>query len=182
MKISPLGKVPVLQVNNTVLFESSVICEYLDETHGQILHPSDPLEKAKHRAWMEFSSVLLGLLYNIAVTTEETEFQSRRMELQEKLGSFEAAMGRGPYFEGNKFTMVDAFMGPVFRYFQAFAQWGDSSYLAEFPKLQAWESNVMRRPSVLKAVPSDYSEKLKKFLKSKNGLYSRRLQLDRSPG
>jgi len=177
LKISPLGKVPVLKVDQTALFESSVICEYIDETRGEILLPTDPLTKAQHRGWMEFSSVLLGLLYGVNTATEESEFRSKRDELHQKLSILETTLvkGKGPYFGGAKFGMVDAFYGPVFRYFQAFAQWGDSSYLAEFPRLQAWESNVMRRESVQKAVPGDYSEKLKKFLVTKNGLYLKKL-------
>jgi glutathione S-transferase len=30
--LSPLGKVPLLKVDGAVLFESAVICDYLDET------------------------------------------------------------------------------------------------------------------------------------------------------
>src|SRR6185295_20138660 len=37
--ISPLGKVPLLQVDNEVLFESAVIVEYLEETQAPALHP-----------------------------------------------------------------------------------------------------------------------------------------------
>jgi glutathione S-transferase len=57
--ISPTGKVPLLRVARdnglkAVLFESTVICEYLEETQGEPkLHPSDPLERAGHRAWMD---------------------------------------------------------------------------------------------------------------------------------
>ena len=53
LKISPLGKVPVLQVGDKVVFESAVILEYLDETQRHPLHPKDPLTRAEHRAWME---------------------------------------------------------------------------------------------------------------------------------
>ena len=179
LKVSPLGKVPVLQVDQTVLFESSVICEYIDETHGEVMHPADPLVKAEHRAWMEYSSVLLGLIYGVSTAQDEDDLAAKRNDLSQKLANLELTLkkGNGPFFGGNKFAMIDAFYAPVFRYFQAFAQWGDSSYLSEFPRLQAWEANVMGRSSVLKAVPQDYSEKLKIFLKNKNGVYARKLNL-----
>src|SRR6201984_2196895 len=49
LNISPLGKVPVLAVaaeqGEVALFESSVICEYIEETQGgSKLHPQDPLQ------------------------------------------------------------------------------------------------------------------------------------------
>ena len=61
LKLSPLGKVPVLVVTTdegeVALFESNVICEYIEETQGGAkLHPADPLKRAEHRAWMEFGS------------------------------------------------------------------------------------------------------------------------------
>ena len=48
LKISPLGKVPVLLVETAdgeaALFESNVICEYIEDTQGGAkLHPQDPL-------------------------------------------------------------------------------------------------------------------------------------------
>src|SRR4029077_7775031 len=64
--ISPLGKVPLLKVarpgqNVAVLFESAVICEYIEETQpGPVLHPLDPVERAEHRAFIEFGSSILS--------------------------------------------------------------------------------------------------------------------------
>jgi glutathione S-transferase len=48
LKLSPLGKVPVLVVRSdegeVALFESNVICEYIEDTQGGAkLHPQDPL-------------------------------------------------------------------------------------------------------------------------------------------
>ncbi len=49
LAVSPLGKVPLLRVPrpagpDAVLFESQVICEYIEETQaGPKLHPTDPL-------------------------------------------------------------------------------------------------------------------------------------------
>ncbi len=63
--ISPLGKVPLLRVKpadggEAVLFESAVICEYLEDTQPNPLHPRDPLDRARHRAWIEVASAMLN--------------------------------------------------------------------------------------------------------------------------
>ena len=60
-EISPLGKVPLLQIAGAVIFESAVIFEYLDEVTPGSLHPDDPLQKAHHRAWIEFASTILNI-------------------------------------------------------------------------------------------------------------------------
>ena len=44
--ISPLGKTPLLQVDDAVIFESAVILEYLEETVPPALHPATPLQRA----------------------------------------------------------------------------------------------------------------------------------------
>lgn len=54
--LSPLGQVPVLKVgNDDVLFESSVIQEYVDEITPPTLMPTDSLLKAKNRSWIAFA-------------------------------------------------------------------------------------------------------------------------------
>ena len=50
----------MLLVGDTVLFESAVICDFLDETLPPRLHPEDLLERARHRAWIEYGSAILN--------------------------------------------------------------------------------------------------------------------------
>ena len=83
LKISPLGKVPVLLVETedgeAALFESNVICEYIEDTQGGAkLHPQDPLERAQHRAWMEFGSTILSELWGLETTGDPAIFESKR--------------------------------------------------------------------------------------------------------
>jgi glutathione S-transferase len=48
--ISPTGKTPVLQVDDNILFESEVICEYLDDLFPQVpLRPDDLFQRAQAR-------------------------------------------------------------------------------------------------------------------------------------
>ena len=60
LAISPLGKTPVLVVDGTPIFESAVILEYLEDTQPHALHPHDALDRARHRAWIEFGSAVLN--------------------------------------------------------------------------------------------------------------------------
>jgi glutathione S-transferase len=170
LKISPLGKVPVLVVaterGEVALFESNVICEYIEETQaGPGLHPSDPLARAEHRAWMEFGSALLSDLWGLETTTEPAVFESKRQAVAAKFARVEAALGEGPYFAGDQFSLVDAVFAPIFRYFDVFDELADLGIFASAPKVKAWRAALARRPSVQGAVGADYPQLLRAFLK-----------------
>ena len=173
--VSPLGKTPVLLVREQALFESAVVCEYLDETHGPRLHPADPLERARHRAWMEFGSAVLagiGALYNAA---DEAALMARAADLRSRFGQVEAVLGAGPFFAGAQFCMVDAVFGPVFRYFDVFDAMGDFGCMAGLPKVEAWRAHLSRRSSVRGAVRDDYPELLRAFIARRGSALSARL-------
>lgn len=175
LQISPLGKTPVLLVNDEPIFESAVICEFLDETHGPRLHPDTPLERAKHRAYMEFGSSILDSIaafYN-AATDDQLEKDAR--EIKHKFSKMESVLGEGPFFMGKKFCVVDAVFGPVFRYFEVFDDIDDFGFFAGLPKISAWRANLHGRPSVQRAVRPDYPDLLRAFLVARNNALSRRV-------
>src|SRR5262244_3814087 len=60
LKISPLGRTPVLVVGEDAIFESAVILEYLEETQANPLHPANALRRAEHRGWIEFGAAILN--------------------------------------------------------------------------------------------------------------------------
>ena len=52
LKINPRGLVPTLVHGHATIFESTIICEYIDETFdGLNLLPIDPVERALARIW-----------------------------------------------------------------------------------------------------------------------------------
>jgi glutathione S-transferase len=169
LKLSPLGKVPVLVVTSekgeVALFESNVICEYIEETQGGVrLHPADALERAEHRAWMEFGSAVLADLWGLETTTDAATFESKRQALMVKFARVEAALGAGPYFAGEAFSLVDAVSAPVFRYFDLFDELTDHGIFRDVPKVRAWRAELAKRPSVRTAVGADYPQLLRAFL------------------
>ncbi|HEX6002319.1 MAG TPA: glutathione S-transferase family protein [Hyphomicrobiaceae bacterium] len=170
LAISPLGKVPLLRVarpgqDDAVLFESAAICEYIEETQaGAPLHPADAIERAQHRAWIEFGSTVLSDIYAIETTPHAALFERARRGLADKFARLEAVLGAGPYFAGPRFSLVDAAFGPAFRYFDVLDRIADLGILAGKPKVDAWRRALAIRPSVRSAVAADYPERLWHFL------------------
>jgi glutathione S-transferase len=173
LKISPLGKVPVLTVatdrGEVALFESNVICEYIEETQaGAKLHPQDALQRAEHRAWMEFGSAILGDLWGLETTTDAAIFESKRQAVVAKFARVEAALGTGPFFAGEMFSLVDAVFAPIFRYFDVFDEFTDLAVFKDTSKLRKWRAELAERPSVKAAVGADYPQLLRAFLARHN--------------
>lgn len=174
--VSPLGKTPVLLVGDTPIFESAAICEYLDDTLEPRLHPADPLQRARHRAWMEFGSAVLNGIAALYNAPDEASLRARRSDLVQRFIVLEAALGAGPYFHGEPFSVVDAVFGPVFRYFDTFERIGDSGFFDATPKVQAWRRVLRARPSVQRAVGADYGARLLAFIAARGSALSRRVR------
>ena len=172
LKISPLGKTPVLVVGDTAIFESAVILEYLEETQPKALHPADPLARAEHRAWIEFSSAVLADIWGLEVATDEATFTAKAKQLENRLALLERRLVGAPWFDGEKFSLVDAVFGPAFRYFDVFDAIGDFGVFANKPKLVQWRRRLREHPSIRYAVGSDYNDLLRAFLKKKGAYLS----------
>lgn len=176
--ISPLGKTPVLLVDGTPVFESAVICEYLDETHTPTLHPADPLARAQHRAWMEFGSAVLNTIWGYYTAPDAATLQARREELQARFGQLEQALApEGPFFAGAAFSIVDAVFAPVLRYFDTFEAIGEAGFFDHTPRVRAWRAALAQRPSVRQAAPEDYPQRLREFLLARGSELSRRVRV-----
>ncbi len=170
LKISPLGKVPLLQVpqqgGEAVLFESSVIAEYVEETQaGPRLHPENALERARHRGWMEFGSSILSELWGFETAKDQATYEQKRKAIAGKFATVEAALGDGPYFAGAGFSLVDAVFAPIFRYFDLFDTLADHDIFDRLDRVRTWRRALSERPSVKAAVTADYGERLMAFLR-----------------
>src|ERR1700761_3382719 len=147
LKVSPLGKTPVLLVGDHAIFESAVILEYLEETQLKPLHPADALSRAEHRAFIEYGSAVLNDIAGLYSAPDEATFAAKAAQLEQRFARLEARVV-GPWFDGETFSLVEAAFGPVFRYFDVFDEIGDFGILADKPKLAAWRANLAARLSV----------------------------------
>ena len=170
LTLSPLGKVPLLLVrqpdgSEVVLFESAVICEYLEDTETSMpLHPADPLARAQHRGWMEFGSSILGDLWGFETAKDAKTYEVKRKALIDKFTRVETVLGDGPFFAGEKFSLVDAVFAPIFRYFETFDTIAPTGIFDGLAKVARWRAALAVRQSVKDAVAEDYPARLRTFL------------------
>lgn len=172
---SPLGKTPVLLVDGKPIFESAVICEYLEDTIAPALHPPDALERAQHRAWIEFASVTLNAIWNFYTACDDAAYDAAVKILGNRFSQIEKALSEGPYFAGKPFSLVDAAFGPVFRYFDVFDAASGIDLFSSRPKTHAWREALAQRPSIRTAVTADYHARLRQFVIDHGGVLGGRL-------
>ena len=175
LEISPLGKTPVLLVDDVAIFESAVICDYLDETTSPTLHPMTALERARHRGWIEFGSAILNDIGGFYGAMDSSSLAAKRDHLKAKFATLETQLADGPYFSGQVFSVVDATFGPIFRYFEVLDRIADFGFFQATPKVRTWRAALGARPSVQQAVAPDYADRLTEFFSTRGGELSARM-------
>lgn len=182
LAVSPTGKVPLLEVTDdnghvAIVFESAVIAEYLDELSSAPLLPRDPLERARHRAWVAFASGTLDVIGALYLARDIDAFGQAQATLAARLQQLEIA---GPQLAGLRFGLADAAFAPVFRYLEVFRAKGGPNFFDGFPACEAWARRLARNPSVRSAVSADYPELLVRFVIGKGSFLGRLLADARS--
>ncbi|HHW76724.1 MAG TPA: glutathione S-transferase family protein [Xanthomonadaceae bacterium] len=168
--ISPMGKVPVLRVDqDRVLFESAVINEYLDETNPPPLHPQDPWRRAHNRAWIEFGSNLIGRQYRMLMALDEDGFIQERDGLLADLRYVEQQLGEGPFFNGAAFSLTDTAYAPLLMRLDLIERRHPQGLFAQTPKVGAWRDALLARPAVRGSVVTDFQERFNAYFAEQGG-------------
>jgi len=168
-QVSPFGKVPLLRVDNdAVIFESAVINEFLDDiTPGQ-LHPEDPLQRALNKSWIEFGGNCCSLTFQIMVAPDKPSFDDIIAELTTSLVRVENVLGDGPFFNGQKFALIDAAYAPIFIRLDVFRELLDLQVTSDLPKVRAWQDRLLALPEVQKARVPELPDLFRQLITSRN--------------
>ena len=153
LAVSPHSKVPVLLVDDKeALFESNAIAEYLDETAAPRLHPEDPLARARNRAWTDYVTTFASAISTTAYSDSEEEFATRAAKITEPSSKLNDALGKrgnaGPYFNGPKFSLVDAAYAPFLQRYTFMDRIKPLGIIEKFPHLTAWRDALLAAPAV----------------------------------
>jgi len=152
LKLNPYGKVPVLTDDSTVLYESLIINEYLDEKYpNPPLMPKDPASRAKARILVDygmahFDSAYQKLRVELMKDPKEQSqpiIDGAKSDLKKLLQRFEDEIGEQPYLMGD-FSLVDADLIPRFTRLEGFGVLPDPA----LPRLGKYMERIKARPSV----------------------------------
>jgi len=170
-EVSPFGKVPILRVDGkTTIFESSVINELVALVSASQMLPADPVERSLCRSWVEFGSTLLSQLTGMLSVKDEDEFNSLRDEFLVNLQRLEEQLeGRGPYFTGDNFSLVDSTYAPLFMRMQYLNRFIPLYEENDYPNMTAWAERLLSLDSVKTSTPKDFDEIYSWFIQRRAG-------------
>lgn len=171
LDINPKGLVPAVEYKGRALYESLVICEFLEEAypeHKPSLLPSDPVERAYARIWIDFIAKSVIPAFMRLMMTQEPDKQ------QEALGEFVKALAtlaekiQGPFFLGEQFSLVDVAVAPWVMRDYVIAENRGFHREAVGPKWKQYAETIEARDSV-KSVMSErekYADIYARYLKN----------------
>jgi len=180
LKISPRGKVPVLETEHGFLSETAVILDYLEQTQGgKPLLPADPFARAK--VWELAKEIELYIeltaraLYPQAFFGAEVpeEIKTKAWtELQAGLAAIKRAGVFSPYVAGESLTVADLYFAFSVDLARAV---GKKVYgvdvLEDFPQAQALLELIGQNPHVLainEAKAAQFPTFLEKVVKARS--------------
>jgi glutathione S-transferase len=152
LKMNPFGKVPVLVDDDTIVYDSTIINEYLeDEYPHPALLPEDSGLRAKARMLEDYADLAFTLPVGVLmaeVRKPEGERDMERVrrareEVERALTHLNACLGEGPYLVG-EFSIADAAFAPRLMVLQAVGV----ELKPEWDPLRRWIERLAQRPSI----------------------------------
>lgn len=171
LAISPLKKVPILIVENSVIFESSVIIEYIDEAFPvNRLHPEDLLLKAQNRSWIEFSSNVSMHTFKLSIDEKRQNFEHTLATLKNDFDQIEKNLKEQPFFNGEHFSLVDASFAPVFQRINYLHSIHGAIFdKKRHPHIFKWQSKLLKLSEVKRSCVPEIEELYYNLLWTRQG-------------
>ncbi len=142
LELNPYAKVPVLVDNETVVYESNIIDEYLEENYPEVpLMPKDPAHKARVRIWMDYCNTQLHTAAHEILHGKDQE--KAQEKLKDYLTALELEMA-GREYVAREYSLADVTLIPFFVRRQRYRFEIDD----RLPNLKNWMERVLARPAV----------------------------------
>ncbi len=158
---NPFGKVPTLEVDGSVIYETTAITDYVNTTlAGGKFSPADPLLRAR---MLQIVGIVDSYLYPAVIgtiviqrlivpsqggETDEQAVQSAIAPAKTAVLAIEALIVGEPYLLGDAITIADLYVIPVLLYLSQTPEF--QPIMSEAPKLLDWWQRASQLPVVQK--------------------------------
>ena len=160
----PFGKVPALEHEGFVLYETCAIQRYIDEAfRGPRLQPGEPRGRARMTQAISlidcyaYRPIVQGIVIPRFVamregsTPDEAGLEAALPGARQAIEALEALLA-GEFIAGKELSLADLHLVPIYDYFRQTPE--GESLLSAAPKLGRWWATVSRRESVEATAPS----------------------------
>lgn len=160
---NPHGKIPVLEDDDLVVWESHTILRFLAANYGNdTIYPMDLKERTKVERWMDWSHTslqpafmdLFWGFYRTPESEQNLKIISKAAETCENQFSLlNQILQKQTYLAGNFFSLADFPAGSVlYRYFNM------GYAVTEYPNVIKWYQRLNQRKAYQKWIMTDFSE------------------------
>lgn len=164
LKLNPMGRVPVAEIGDQVLFESGAICAYLADLHldkGMAPALSAP-ERAEYQKWMYFASATVDAIQGKIMIIEDippgevhtAKEKALQEELRDSLEALDQVLSKSSFLVGNRFGAADICVS-----YQLFwlGLWPELKLVMDaFPRVGAYIDRMVARPVAQSAKVFNY--------------------------
>ncbi|EKE75275.1 glutathione S-transferase family protein [Oceanibaculum indicum] len=164
LALHPFRRVPVLEHDGFVIYETVAISRYLDEAFpGISLQPSAPRDRARlaqiiaiidaYGYWPMVRQVFAHRVFRpyLGEPADEEQVDAGIAAARKVLAALEALAGDDGYLAGDRLSLADLHAAPMVAYFTMAAE--GQAALSAYPRLTAWWGNMSRRPSLTDTDP-----------------------------
>lgn len=151
VEINPKGLVPAVEYKGKALYESLILCEFLEDTYPSYspsLLTNDPYTKAYIRIWIDYiSKNIIPLNMRLLMEQDPEKQKSYLEEFSNALRTFVGKV-KSPFFLGEQFSLVDVAIAPWIMRGYVLSEHRGYSRAVVSPEWEAYCAVVETRPSV----------------------------------
>lgn len=156
LAINPNGKVPAIDDDGVIVFDSNAILLYLAEKTGQFLPPETKSSRAELLSWLMFVATGVGPFSGQAVhfkhfAPEKVPYANTRyqFEAQRHFSILDDRLAKNSYMVGDRYTIVDMDVWGWSRMVPFVL--GDDAW-EKFPNLKRLFDEISARPAAARAI------------------------------
>jgi glutathione S-transferase len=176
-ELSPTGQVPILKVDNQhVVFESSVINEFINEACECNILPADPLERALQRAWAQFCASILGDMFNLIGAETQSAMEDVEYDIHDKMDKLETMKADSTFFYGDELSLIDSYFAGILMRMTLLKPGCALCDVDRHPRLKEYGEYLLSLQSVKNSVVPEFNDLYIAMVKKRAGYISQKFQ------